>query len=127
MFCPAVTGSGASEIVAETSAIVATVVVVEAVLLPGVGSVVADAAVTLALIVPVADGSSFTTTVKAAEPPETKVAREKVTVPVPPTAGVEALHPAGVTTETNVVPAGVAIETVAVWASLGPAFWAVML
>src|SRR3954471_22069535 len=98
------------------------VVVVDALLLPGVGSVVADAAVAVAEMTPVAAALVWTTTVKVAEPPAANVARENVTVPVPPTAGVEALQPAGVTTETNVVLAGVAIETVAVWASLGPAF-----
>src|SRR5947199_396373 len=127
MFCPALTGCGASESATERSACPATVVVAVAVLLPLVGSGVVEEIVVLALIVPVAAGSTSTTAVKLAEPPAANVARVTVTVPVAPTAGVVALHPAGVVTETNVVPAGVASVTDTVCASDGPALLAVIV
>lgn len=48
--------------------------------------------------------------------------RLQVTVPVPPTAGVVQLQPEGTDSAWNVVPAGSVSVSVALVASLGPAF-----
>src|SRR5262245_4870617 len=120
MFCPEATGSGASPSVTDRSADALIIVVALAVLLFEFGSEVADESVALSLVVPLASGSTFTTTVKVARLSEANVARVNVTVPAAPTAAVVALHPAGVTTETKVVLVGVASSTETVCASLGP-------
>src|ERR1044072_6216581 len=96
------------------------------VLLPGVGSVVAEAAVAeFVMLVPaVVFELTLTTMVNTAVSAGTVVAFEKTTLPVPPTAGAVVDHPAPVVTvaETNVVFAGTASVTVTVCASLGPLF-----
>src|SRR5206468_684169 len=116
-----------SESVTDRSACIAIVVDAIAVLFPLAGSAVADEIVVLALIVLDAAGFTLTTTVKLAEPPATNVARVKVIVPVAPTAGVVALQPAGVVTDTNVVLVGVASVTETLAASEGPALFAVIV
>jgi hypothetical protein len=123
MLAPRATGSGESVFVTDRSAEAETVVVSVSELLLGSSSGVADAAVaTLLMVVPGAvPGFTFTTSVKAAPdtPNEGLVA---VTVPVPPTAGVVAVHPAGAVNDTNVVLAGTASVSVTFAAFEGPEF-----
>src|SRR5262245_2278056 len=123
MLLPANTGSGASLLVTAMSATVFTVVVAVPVLFPGVGSVVAVAAVALLVIVaPLAVfGLMLTTIVNVAASSANDVALEKTMLPVPPTAGALTDHPAPTVTaaETNVALAGTASVTVTVCASLG--------
>src|SRR5207253_7462935 len=117
-------GSGASDFVTARSARVCTVVEAVPVLFPGVGSVVALAAVAeLLMVAPLAVlALTLTTMVKTAVSPAATVAFEKTTLPVPPTAGADVLQPLPVVTlaDTNVVLAGTASVTVTVCASLGP-------
>jgi hypothetical protein len=95
------------------------------VLLAGLVSVVAVAAVAVSLItVPLAVllftlMTNWNTAVSLA----VTVAFEKTTLPVPPTAGADVLQPVPVVTdaETNVQLAGTPSVTVTVCASLGPA------
>src|SRR3954471_2637739 len=128
MLLPAKLGSGASDLVMARSALVCTVVVAVPVLLPGVGSVVVLAAVAELLIVaPFAVFElTLTTIVKTAVSPAATVDFEKTTLPVPPTAGglgIVQPEPVVTTADTNVVLAGTASVTVTICASLGPAFW----
>src|SRR5437016_4786002 len=83
MLLPALTGSGESLLVTARSALVCTVVVAAPVLLPGVGSVVALAAVALLLIVlPLtALALTLTTIVNTAVSPAATVAFEKTIGP----------------------------------------------
>src|SRR6187200_1638995 len=87
-----------------------TVVVAVTLLLPGVGSAVADAtvAVLVMTVPPAVAAPTFTTSVNEALAPLASEGLVEVTVPVPPTAGVVDVHPAGAVNETNVVPAGTA-------------------
>src|SRR5215468_9601725 len=98
MLLPAMTGSGESVLVTARSTRAITVVSAVPVLLAGVGSVVAVAAVALLLIVvpSVVDGGIATTIVKTAVSPAATVAFEKTTFPVAPTAGAEVDQPAPV-------------------------------
>src|SRR6185436_6505495 len=111
MLPPAKVGSGESVLVTARSADALTVVVEVPVLLPGVGSVVVLAATALLVIVEPLAALEFTLTtiVNVAVSPGAVVALVKLIVPVPP-AGTESIrvHPAGVVTDTNVVPAGTA-------------------
>src|SRR5882724_5324724 len=126
MLLPAFTGSGASLLVTDRSALVLTVVVAVPVLLPLLGSVVDAAATPLFVMVepPATFELTFTTTVKTAVSPLATLALEKTILPVPPTAGAETLQPDPVVTtaETKVALAGTASVTVTVCASLGPLF-----
>src|SRR5438132_84560 len=93
-------------------------------LLPGLGSVVAEAAVAvLVIIVPLAVlASTLTTTVNDSVSPYGAVARAKTRVPVPPTAMLSVRdQPAGKDADTKVVWAGSGSLTVTVCASFGPA------
>src|SRR5437879_7823448 len=92
-------------------------------LLPGLGSVVAEAAVAVfVIIVPLAVlASSLTTIRKDACSPLAAVASAKTTVPVPPGATASLRdQPAGKDADTKLVWAGSGSLTVTVWASLGP-------
>jgi hypothetical protein len=105
---PGATGSGLPVLVTERSALAApTVVVVVPLSLPGFGSVVEEEAVAVLVItVPgVTEGPTFTVSVKAVLP-GTSEAMVQDTVPAAPAAGVAHDQPAGVGSETNVVPAG---------------------
>src|SRR5438034_10314291 len=110
MSWPAFTGSDQSVLVTPRSAEVPTVVVAMAVLLPGVGSGVVLATVTVLTIVPTAVlALTFTTSVKLAVVAyAATVAMVQITVPVPPTAGTVQLKvgPSSWVNETKVVPAG---------------------
>ena len=96
--------------------------VVVPVLFPDVASGVELAAVA-ELVIVVAFGVlalTFTTIVNIAVSPEATVALEKTTFPVPPTAGVAVIQPAGAVADKNVVFAGTASVTVTVLAGSGP-------
>ena len=101
------------------------VVVAVAELLPGVGSGVVLAAVTvLVMVVPFGvEVLICTTMVKVAVSALATEALEKTTLPVPPTAGAAVDQPVPVVTvaDTNVVFAGTASVTVTVCASDAPA------
>ena len=71
-------------------------------------------------------GATMTTSWKTALPGARVVAVQE-TVPVPPTAGVVQLQPAGEESETKLVPAGRVSETATVAALLGPALLTVMV
>jgi hypothetical protein len=128
-FVPAVTGSGESDLVTARSAAAATVVVAVAVLLAAFGSVVADpTAAEFAIVLPFAtEGLTRTTKVKVAEAPFAKEPVVAVTFPVPPTAGVVAVQPAGALSETNVVFAGTESLSDTLAALDGPALEAVIV
>src|SRR4030095_14042606 len=123
MFEPAFIGPGASLLVTLRSALVLTVVSAVALLLPGVGSVVVDAPVTVLEIIEAlaALALTFTTSVQLAVSALARLGLVKVIVPVPPT-GTESVRvqPAGVVTETNVVLAGSGSEILALRAEFGP-------
>ena len=132
MLLPTTTvGSGDATFTVNRSADVTTMVVAVLESLPGVGSVVALAAVAV-LDMTVAAGVpelTFTTTWKVAVSPAATVPFEKTTLPVPPTTGDAVPQPVPNVTEdeTNVVFAGTASVTVTVCASLGPLLMKLMV
>jgi len=84
-----------------------TVVVAVAELFPATGSSVDVTLAVLLTIVPFGVAAfTFTTSVKDPLPLAGRVAMVQLTVPVPPTAGVVQVHPAGDVRDTNVVFAG---------------------
>jgi prephenate dehydrogenase len=92
-------------------------------LLAEVGSVVVAVTEELAVIVPAAtEGATFTTTIMPAEVPAASAGSVQFTVPVPPTAGVVQVQPAGARTDWNVVLVGVASVKLAPAAAAGPLF-----
>ena len=118
MFPPAVAGSGESVFATERSAPVETVVLAVAELFPDTGSSAEVTAAVFAITDPPAVAAfTFTTSVKAALALAGKVAIEQLTEPVPPTAGVVQLQPAGELRDTNVVLAGSVSERATVVAS----------
>src|SRR2546423_629184 len=100
MLVPATAGSGESDLVTAMSACVATVVVAVPVLLTLFGSTVVLAAVALFVIVEPSEALALplTTMLKTAVSPAATVPFEKVTLPVPPTAGAEIDQPEPVVT-----------------------------
>ena len=105
------------------SALVLTVVVVVALLFPGVGSVVADPPVTVFVIVDpfAALALALTTSVQLAVSALATLVLVKVMVPVPPTDTESVrVQPAGVVTETKVVLVGIGSEILALIAAFGP-------
>src|SRR5689334_7161173 len=124
MFEPAFTGSGVSVTLTDRSADggVATVVVVVAESLPGVGSAVAVATVAESVITvpPGVAASTLTTRVNTSLAAAATLERQQVTEPVAPTAGVVQDQPAAETSDTKVVFAGIASLSVAVAAASGP-------
>src|SRR6266850_641778 len=129
MFWPAVTGSGMSILVTERSALSElTVVDCVAVLLAAFGSPALEATVAVLLIGLAAPRFTFTTRVKVCGPAAVvRLGLVAVTVPVPPTAGVAVVHPAGATKETKVVPAGTLSVRLTLAAASGPAFVTVIV
>jgi len=71
--------------------------------------------------------ATWTTMVKVGEAPAARVALTKVTVPVPPTAGVVVVQPAGAVAATKVVPAGMPSVRLTPCASLGPLLFSVIV
>ena len=126
---PAVTVVTPSLLVTERSADVATVVVVVALSLAAFGSLVAAETVAVLLMtVPAATlAPTWTMSVKVWVAPAARLAIVQVTVPLPPTAGVVQLKPAGAVSETKVVPAGRVSVRLTLWAALGPALATVMV
>src|SRR5689334_7183625 len=124
MFEPAFTGSGVSVTLTPRSAdsSVATVVVVLAESLPGVGSAVAVATVaeSVMTVPPDVAASTLTTRVNTSLADAATLGLLQFTVPVAPTAGVVQLQPAAETSDTKVVLAGIASASVAVAAASGP-------
>ena len=111
------------------SAELPTVVVAVALSLAAFGSgVVLVTVAVLEMNVPAATPApTSTTSVKVALAPAARVGRVQVTGPVPPTAGVVQLKPAGAVSETKVVPAGRVSARLTAWASLGPVLVTVMV
>src|SRR5579863_2385716 len=126
MFAPAATGFGAPTLVAARSQ--ATVSGVEAVILvlfAELGSLLvvvtlADSAMGLAAAVTVA--GTFTTTIISASAATARLAAVQFTFPVPPTIGAVQLQPAGASTDSNVVLAGVPSVKLRPVAVAGPLF-----
>ena len=107
-------------------AIGSTVVVVIAVLLVGFGSFIVLAVITV-FVITAPDSTPLltcTTTSKTAVSPIPTIAFEKITLPVPPTAGDMIVHPIPLVTiaDTNVVFAGTASVTVVSIPGPGPLF-----
>ena len=126
---PAITGSGESTFVTDKSAEPApTVVAAVALLLPGVGSVVADdnVAVLLSTVPALTPAPTCATRVNAALPMAND-AFVQLTAPAAPTAGVVQLQPAGEVSDTKVVPVGKVSDSDTVDALLGPALLAVIV
>src|SRR4029450_1331075 len=107
MFPLATAGSGESDFRTRRLAPELTVVVAVAELFPAAGSSVDVMLAVLLTIVPLGVAAfTFTTSAKAPLPFAGSVAMVQFTVPVPPTAGVVQVHPAGDVRDTNVVFAG---------------------
>ena len=115
MFPLATAGSGESDFRTSRLAPELTVVVAVAELFPATGSSVDVTLAVLLTTVPLGVAAfTFTTSVKDPLPFAGSVAMVQFTVPVPPTAGVVQLHPAGDVSETNVVFAGRVSESATV-------------
>jgi hypothetical protein len=110
--------------IAQSSAAVPTVVVAVAVLFAMLGSV--DVAVIVAVFVMTVvlgvPALTLTTRVNEALAPAARLAMVQVTVPVPPTAGVEHDQPAARVNDTNVVLGGTASLSATLVAPDGPEF-----
>jgi hypothetical protein len=124
---PALTGSGLSVFVTDTSADVLTVVVAVALSLPALLSPVPLSVAVFEITVPVATlASTFTVNVNTALPTAIE-AFVQLTVPPAPIAGVVQLQPPGDENDTNVVPAGSVSDIDAFAALLGPALATVIV
>ena len=100
MFDPAVTGLGLPLLVTVRSQETLTLVVTVVLLLAKLGSDVVADTVEVAVIVPAADGATFTTTTILSDAAAARLAVSlQVTFPVPPTAGVVQVQPAGASTD----------------------------
>jgi hypothetical protein len=120
---PAATGFGLPLFVTVRSQAVVTVVVTVVLLLAEFGSLVAADTDEFAVIVPAAtDGATFTTTTMSTDAPTAMLGFVQFTFPVPPTAGVVHVHPAGADTPWNVVLTGVASVKLTLVAAAGPLF-----
>src|SRR5207248_2044154 len=86
-----------------------------------VGSVVEVSAAVLVMTPAGRAALTLTTSVNTALAPLASVGVVAVTVPVPPTAGVMVVQPAGAMKETKVVPTGTTSVSVTAWAWQGPA------
>jgi hypothetical protein len=110
------------------SALLVTVVLTVELLLFGFASMEVVAALAVFEIVPLAPEPMWTVMENVADAPFAKVAREQLTLPVPPTAGVvqEKTGPVVCDSETNVVLAGTASVSDTFSAGDGPLFVRVM-
>jgi hypothetical protein len=124
MLVPAATGLGVPLFVTDRSQLTLTPVVTVVLLFALFGSEVLAETVDVAVIVPMATlEATFTTTTMSAEDPELKLEPSvQLTVPVPPTAGVVQVQPAGASTDWKVVLVGVASLKAAPVAAAGPLF-----
>ena len=92
-------------------------------LLAEVGSLVVAVTDEFAVIVPAATvAGTFTTTIMSAVAPTARLGSVQFTFPVPPTAGVVQIQPAGADTDWNVVFVGVASVKLTPAAAAGPLF-----
>lgn len=124
MVFPAATGLGVPAFVTARSHATFTLVVTDVLLLLDVGSDVVADTDDVAVIVPIAtlDGTLSTTTMSAVFPELRFAVSVQVIVPVPPTAGVVQLQPAGADADWNVVFVGVASVKLTPVAAAGPLF-----
>ncbi len=124
MLLPATTGSGEAALVTSSSApaLDPTIVDATAVLLLVFGSLAEELTdATFVITVPFAvPAVTLATREKVAAVPPLRLKSVQTTFPVPPTAGVLQLQLAGAINETNVVFAGIASDSVALSAALGP-------
>ena len=98
-----------------------TVVITDVLLLADVGSLVVDETEDAAVIDgTITVGATLTTTIMSAELPEARDDAVQLTLPVPPTAGVVQVQPAGAETEAKVVFGGVASRKAGAAAAPGP-------
>jgi hypothetical protein len=105
-----------------------TAVVAVAVLLPGVGSVVAAVTVAVFVMIEPSVSEALVAMVNVKLSVRTgRLAMEQVIVPAAPTAGVVQDHPAAAESETNVVDAGSVSDQLTVFATLVPLFVTSML
>jgi sirohydrochlorin ferrochelatase len=121
---PAVTGFGIPLLVTARSQATFTSVVTVVLLLPLLGSAVVAETEEVVVIVPIAtvEGTFNTTTISAEVDAARLEPSVQLIVPVAPTAGVVQVHPAGASTDWNVVFAGVASVKAAPAAAAGPLF-----
>jgi hypothetical protein len=97
---PAVTGLGLPLLVTVRSQAMFTLVVTVVLLLAALGSeVVADTVEVAVIVGATTVGATLTTTIMSADAPAARVGSVQVTFPVPPTAGVVQVHPAGARTD----------------------------
>jgi len=124
IFAFAATGLGVPAFVTARSQATLTLVVTDVLLLLNVGSDVVADTDDVAVIVPIAtlDGTLSTTTMSAVLPELRFAVSVQVIVPVPPTAGVVQVQPAGADTDWNVVFVGVASVKLTPVAAAGPLF-----
>src|SRR3954447_21244209 len=124
MMFPAVTGLGVPLFVTDKSQITFTPVFTVELLLARLGSEVVAETEEVAVMVPIAtvDGTFNTTTMSAEVPAPRLAVSLQVIVPVPPTAGVVHVHPAGASTDRNVVLGGVTWVKMTPVAAAGPLF-----
>ena len=121
MFDPAVTGLGAPLLVTVRSQATLTFVTTLVLLFAANGSlVVADTDDAAVMDGAVTVAGTFSTTMMSAATPEATLGLVQLIVPVPPTAGVVHVHPAGGEIDWKVVLAGVACVNVAPAAAAGP-------
>src|SRR5208282_268422 len=118
MLDPAVTGLGLPLLVTVRSQTVLTLVVTDA--LAVLTEFVADTEEGAVIEATVTLAGTFNTTTIFAVSPTAKLGSVQVTFPVPPTAGVVQVHPAGASTDWYVVFAGVASVKLAAVAAAGP-------
>jgi hypothetical protein len=107
----------------------ATVVLAVALSLPGLGSVVEDVTVAVFEITvpPATDALTLTTSGKVRLLPAVKVVIVQLMVPVPPTAGIIQVQPAGGVNEEKVVPEGNVSCMLTLLAFPGPLLVSVMV
>ena len=96
-------------------------------LFPELGSTVAELMIAVLLMLPVAAGLTFATSVKTAEGPKARLGFVAVTSPVEPTGGVGSAQPAGADKLTNVILAGSASLRTTLAAAVGPEFVTMMV
>lgn len=126
--CPGATAVGTT-VNAGLMAATTTIVVADALLLPGVGSVVTEDTVAVSLIAlpPTAAGLTVTTRVNTELATGIAPMDEHAMDPPLPTAGKVHDQPAGVTSDANVVPVGIGLFMAADAAGFGPALVTVIV
>src|SRR5882757_10885686 len=122
MLAPAVTGDGAPELVTVRLTFATTTILTVVELLAALGSLVAEVTDEFAVMVVPSGVAAFTLTVTLifATEPAGRFGFVQVTAPVPPTAGVVHVHPAGARTDRKVVLAGVVSVKLNEVAGAGP-------